>query len=608
MLLCRRISRVHTSNSTSSAQQLVQGHVRDRTSLILRYSHAKLATRESSPKDSILPSAVTPNHPPPSPRPALLQSVLLVSHYPVSKMGKDTKPVAKQVVSEETKHDPLDAYAQLRAQDPSLSASLPTDVLDRLAARAVKHGSQDIVDSLTADVLDEHLLLPNQRAQVAVSLLCVPRRFSGLLAIQNTLSLLTIIRRQDLSTVLPVQAVLHVMRTIIADETWDSLDEPSIDIILESFLQRLPSLQPPTRARAVSYRPPEAVALAYALIDRFVSLQRTRQAFRLFQALSDRGMIPVEALLADVPPPLAQDFAVIVRSTLARACMHWDWHHRGVGFIASIINSQDSLKEDLSPLALQLLHASLERCSSTQFRACAWLMDHLVDPRRGTTIPVNTIHLFYSRAMRVRDGESARIFYSHTQSTRVKTVKDYPSPQGAVATWLMSYLVEQKHDVHLARSLAKQLVHSPEPIPRYDRGRFIAMVANQGFATEARALWKRYSVGHGHEFVVGNAATMLRMVGLFAQRDSWIRARLERRTAGASRTDDGSCEFQRGYRLHFIFTPSSRGISAVDRSAGRRKSLRSEFARAGIFYAWRDCRRTISVACFDPPAGDTRQA
>ncbi|KAI9573544.1 hypothetical protein HD554DRAFT_895387 [Boletus coccyginus] len=535
MLLCRHFLRAPTSNS-ASAQRLVQGHVCDRTSFNHRYSHANLVTRESFPKVAVQPSPTKPGDPPPDPRPALLERVLCVSRYSVPKTARDSKPVvAKELMSEKTKHGPFDAYTELRAQDPTLSASLPTGILCRLAEGAVKHGSQDIVDSLTADVLDDYLLCEQQRAEVAVSLLCVPRRYSSLLNKQTTLSLLTIIRRQDQLCALPAPAVLHVMTIITDDATSDTLDQSLINFILDPFLKHLSSLRPPTGAKAVSYRPPEVTFLAYALIDKFVSLRRYHEAFELFQTLSDCGHVPPEALLADVPPPLTHDFAVIVRSTLARACLHWDWHHRGVGFIASIIKSQYSLKQDLEPLALELLHASLERCSPAQFKACSWLMCRLVDPRCGIFIPTKTMHLFYSQALRAGDCESAHMFYSHTQSRRVKTMRGYPSPQGATLTWLMAYLVAPKHDVHLARSLAKQVVDTSEPIPRYDRGRFIALAASRGFATEARALWERYSVGYGREFVVGNAATMLRMVSLFTQRDSWTRKRMVRRP----RVDEG---------------------------------------------------------------------
>jgi len=47
-------------------------------------------------------------------------------------------------------------------------------------------------------------------------------------------------------------------------------------------------------------------------------------------------------------------------------------------------------------------------------------------------------------------------------------------------------------------------------------------------------------VGYGHEFVVGNAATMLRMVSLFTRRDSWVR-RFEGKVRGP-RVDEGCAD------------------------------------------------------------------
>ena len=532
MLLCRRIHQAHAFNS----QRLIQPHVRNIPVFNPSYSHASLVTRECFPEATSQSSTLGPCDPHPDPRPALLERVLHVSRYSVPKAAKDSEPVVEQVMSKKTKNSPFDAYAKLRAQNHTLSASLPTDVLCRLAEGAVKHGSQDIVDSLATDVLDDQLLHQEQRVEVAASLLCVPRRYYRLLDKQMTLSLLTIIHGNDPLFALPAPAVLHITKTITDDSSLDTLNRSLLNFVLCPFLEHLASLEPPVGAEAISYRPPEAISLAYTLIDKFVSLKWYHETFDLFQTLSDHGHVPAEAFLTEVPSPLAHDFAVIVRSALARACLHWDWHHRGVGLIASIMKSQDSLKQDLEPLALELLHSALEKCSPVQFKACAWLMSHLVDPHCGVIIPTRTIHLFYSRAMRVGDYEAAHTFYSHTQSRRVKMMTDYPLPQGAALTWLMRYLVGHKHDVHLARSLAKQAVDTMEPIPRYDRGRFIALAATQGFATEARALWERYSIGGGRAFVVGNAGTMLRVVSLFARR-SWTQMKMQRNGADGSATD-----------------------------------------------------------------------
>jgi hypothetical protein len=55
-----------------------------------------------------------------------------------------------------------------------------------------------------------------------------------------------------------------------------------------------------------------------------------------------------------------------------------------------------------------------------------------------------------------------------------------------------------------------------EPIPLADRGEFIAIAAESGFASSARSLWERYTSGGGGRVVAGNAAMLVRMCSLFA--------------------------------------------------------------------------------------------
>jgi hypothetical protein len=451
-----------------------------------------------------------------------------VSQFSMPEPTKGPIFVGSEVADEKFKQS-FDAYKELCSQDPTFAASLPTDILCRLAEGAIKYGSQDIVDCLTADVLDDNLLHEKQRAPVAVSLLCIPPRCRGLLDKQTTLSLLTIIincQQQQKHSVLPVLAAFHVMTRLMEDDPIHVGYRSLMNFVLPTFLKHLRSLQAPNGTKAMSYRPPEVIAVAYKLVDKLVTLKQRQDAIELIQSLTESGHLPLEAFQqVEVSSPL--DFSVIVRSTLARACLHWDWHHRGVGFIAAIIRSQLVVKQNLGPLALELLHVSLSTCSAKQFSACAWLMCQLTHPRHGITIPNRTVHLFYHRACHLRDSESARLFYTHTQSSRVKVTVDYPPPRGPSLTWLMTHLVDQKHDVHLARCLAQQVVICSETISLYDRARFIALTASQGFAREARLLWEKYSVGNARDHVLGNAATMIRMVSLFAQRDSRTRAKVE---------------------------------------------------------------------------------
>jgi hypothetical protein len=68
----------------------------------------------------------------------------------------------------------------------------------------------------------------------------------------------------------------------------------------------------------------------------------------------------------------------------------------------------------------------------------------------------------------------------------------------------------------LARHLVEQVVDHCEPIPLTNRAEFIAIAAESGFASHARSLWERYSLGRGGRSVAGNAAMVVRMCSLFA--------------------------------------------------------------------------------------------
>lgn len=195
-----------------------------------------------------------------------------------------------------------------------------------------------------------------------------------------------------------------------------------------------------------------------------------------------------------------------------------------------------------------LLHTALETCTADQLRHCAALMCLFARDPQGIPIPAPTVQLFYQRARCVRDPASATKFYRCTQSRKVISRTRYHPPDGSTFVWLLSYLVEVRHDAHLARSLAKQLLDSPLLIPPYERGAVVAMVAKSGFAASARALWERYAAEPDHELVTGNAGTMTRMISLFQSLVSRMQSKLdalqgcdehsERRTATEAKLAD----------------------------------------------------------------------
>ena len=91
---------------------------------------------------------------------------------------------------------------------------------------------------------------------------------------------------------------------------------------------------------------------------------------------------------------------------------------------------------------------------------------------------------------------------------------EYPAPRGPSLLWLLEAMLKKSKNVHLCRRLAKEVVDSNIDIPVYDRGQFIRLLANAGFAQAGRELWMRYSQDET-QGVIGHAGAMMRLVSLF---------------------------------------------------------------------------------------------
>ncbi|KIN96339.1 hypothetical protein M404DRAFT_163496 [Pisolithus tinctorius Marx 270] len=558
MLLCRRILRVHVPNLSSvvrlqGAQTVQHGRLSDVKPYLRHARHASNNRCDesddapaTSPQDPVVVPANIPlphtSNSLPNPYPELLGTVLRISRYSEPAKGvKELKTVASKTVVEESKYSPFQAYMLLRAQDSNIAASLPVDVLCCIAQGAVKHGCQDIVDSITADVLADcahGTFRLRDRASVAAALLCVSPRHPRLLAKGTVLALLTLINSAGRIDSLPVNAACHAIRTVCDDVQPDTCIQDIIALALPRFLGWLRAWQAPTGAKAVSYRPSETILAAYGVVHRLVLLGDKEKAFDLFRVLTENHHIPPDSFRhADINVDAKSnagsttkyDFSMIIRDVLARACFHWGWHHLGVELMVAMTETYDEgmqteHSKKLVSGMLDLLHTAIESCSTDQFRRCATLMCSLV---RDMDIPEATVWLFYNRAWLLRDGTSAEMFYRCTQSPQMPSRVRYMSPRGRAVVWLMNYLSEERHNVHLARSLAKQLVQFSVPIPPYERAALVSMVAKNGFAESARALWERYAVGKDRELVVGNAAAMIRVVSLFANLVSRTQEKLE---------------------------------------------------------------------------------
>ena len=122
------------------------------------------------------------------------------------------------------------------------------------------------------------------------------------------------------------------------------------------------------------------------------------------------------------------------------------------------------------------------------------------------------VHLIEPRRITSQHALGLIPLSNEPQSVTVKT--SYPAPHGPCLLWLFEAMLKESKNVHLGRRLAKEVLDLQIDIPVYDRGHFIRLLANAGFAHVGRDLWERYSQNET-QGVIGHAGAMTRLVSLF---------------------------------------------------------------------------------------------
>ncbi|KAG2362697.1 hypothetical protein BDR07DRAFT_1009890 [Suillus spraguei] len=524
MLLCRRLlPRVHTPIRVYAQQSIgsqIHGKAISRSRLANVTVHNALSETVDLAPMLHCTSRVEKE---------LLERIACISTWLPSQVPKKSAQVEKTV---EALPDPFAAYAELRAQDRTLAASLPLPILVALSEKATKHGLSTIVDGIVTDLLDGIITTSNRQLRVATALLSATHHDQPILDKQKIHTLLILLCQLDALSELSSANISALVKCVVDNPGIDPYDTKTMDILFPIFHQSLTNKFAPKGAKSMSYRPPGDVFIAFGLIHKLIIFDRDRHALQLFQTLTETCHIPVEAFTG-VYHTSAKDnnFSFVVRSTLVRACLHWGWYHRALDIVVSAIRTHVTADIALTELALSTLHLALHNASTNHFKHCTWLICHLINSAGSVIVPDSMVRLFYDKAMHLQDGPSAEILYKNTQSPRVIRRAKYPLPRGYSLTWLMNHLTITSHNVHLARTLAKQVIDEMEPIPVQDRAHFITLAASHGFSSSARTLWERYSVGKDREAVLGNASLMLRMVSVFSKLIYRTKAEIEEPTS-----------------------------------------------------------------------------
>ena len=331
-----------------------------------------------------------------------------------------------------------------------------------------------------------------------------------ILSRNSIVSLLSNLETSGSLPLLSQKVVVRITKVILAHTP---CDKPLLDIITPLVIKFLRNVPTPKGTDTISYQPPQVVQAAFILACKLSERRENQKALDVFQVLTDTNSIPAEAICE--VGTLSQDFGFLICSTIIRSCLHWNWRQQAVELLLDVVKSAGKPDKALTELVVDTMYTLLETPSASDIANCGILMR---EPRlwTDTAIPHGLFRLFYDSAQQMDQGEEAESLFAHSRNACVVEMHQYPPPQGRALTWLMRYLTLDSRNMHLGRILAKEVVENHEPIPLRDRADFIAITASHGYSTQARALWERYALTKDRTMIIGNAATMVRMVSLFA--------------------------------------------------------------------------------------------
>jgi len=420
--------------------------------------------------------------------------------------------------------DLVQAYEALRAHDRTLVSNLPVSAYTRVAKEASRSTSEFALDDLVTDIVEVYQGDVHKRVQIIQSILKLTADQRHLRR-DRVLSLLSNLKSCGSLSLLGKKLVIRVVMAVVENGPVDlTADKPLLDVLASLLLTALRAASVPPGTYSVIHQPPMVVRASFALTRRLLQAQQHEQALDMFQALVDSNNIPPEALFE--PNSLPTNFTFIIQSTLVRSCLHWNWRQEAASLLMNLIKSAEAPRDEVFHLTVNAVYVLLEMPSGHDIVSSGTLIRAL-DKWNTHAIPHGLIRLFYESARHTDQGKEAEYLYSYTQSPSVLEREQYPPPQGRALTWLMHYLTLKSRNMHLARTLSKQVVAGFEPIPLQDRARFIALTAEHGYSTQARALWQRYSVGKDKDIVVGNAAMLVRVVSVFAKLIAQTQSKLQ---------------------------------------------------------------------------------
>ncbi|KAH9925559.1 uncharacterized protein B0H18DRAFT_1119400 [Fomitopsis serialis] len=448
---------------------------------------------------------------------ALLPSWLVDETAQQTEAEGETSNSESKESTPDTGEDPLVAYIAQRRQGNVLFHRLgdsPHKIFEVLEA-ATRKRRTDVIQLLVVDVVENgHLLGPQLRVGLIERLLLLTEK--DLLAKKQALTLLESVQSFTQLVTIPEATRLTVAAAILAMPRNPTLDSRLLDMLALLLLDYMNRVSERARANpqptAMSLR---ATSVMYLLTYDLAALGLQRRSLDIVNSLVHINRLsPYAIQKADLS---SGDFARIVLFALVRSSTSWGWRRLSTALIERVLPTMNLITPDVGELAVEVLRSQVTDTRDKTIESATAIVVQLMERCPGFKIPQPVLQDFYVGAERHRCPELAEMVYSVSQSDLVRKYHKhaYLPPDKGTLRWFLRYLTDKQKHTHLARVLASQLVDENIPIALQFRAPVIAILAAQGFASQARALWERYADSKEPEVVVGNAAAMLRLVSLF---------------------------------------------------------------------------------------------
>lgn len=398
-------------------------------------------------------------------------------------------------------------YAHLNIPEFSkLATELSSEQVRGFALRAQKARHTYVLDNLSRNILDSPEAI---RTELATTLLSIPHlRLNPSL----TASLSLCIAPDHLSS-LSLNALSRIACTLIHHPS-PSNTETRLTRLVSDIADRLELFW------KKNHRPPSSsghiipVWALFRLVMHLSELHLREPATRVLQSLVEMAYIPPEAIQRI--DQSSGDFHLIIMLTLVHSCIFWKWNSRALALLRSYLGRKPSAGPVISRLCQDVLYALMEFPTVEDLDLGVSFVKDVLSRTEPIIVYPGIVRQIYSNAERLSQPQIAASLYKLTQCEPTQSLHKFPLPSGTALTWFLRRLSKNAADLHLARRLVKQVADGCEPIPLEDRAEFIAIAAENGFASPARSLWERYSSGRGGRIVAGNAAMLVRMCSLFA--------------------------------------------------------------------------------------------